>query len=259
MARRREAIGLAAEIVVPALIVAGVAAISIAADSFFFPPFPEVVDAFAANWLFDRVGSDVVPSLARIFAGYGAAVAIGIPLGILLGLSRAASEYAQPPLDFIRALPPPALIPLAILILGVGDTMKVALVAVVAVFPILLNTIDGVRNLDRVLLESAAVYRARPLDRLRLVILPGALPQIVAGLRISLSLSLLLVVFSELVASENGIGNQIKEAQLAFDMPGLWSGLVLLGILGYLFNLLFVIVERRVLAWHRGSRESVLT
>lgn len=257
-ATRRRVVGSALEIGATAAIAAAVAAISIQLESFYFPPFPEVLDSFSANWLFERVGSDLMPSLSRIFKGFGLAIAIGVPLGLILGLSKSASEYTQPIVDFMRALPPPILIPFGILVLGLGDTMKVSLIAFVCVFPILMNTVDGVRNLDPMLLESARVYRTRGIDRVLRIILPGALPQIFAGLRISLTLSLLLVVLSELVASEDGVGNYIKESGGAFDMPGLWSGILLLGLLGYVFNAVFVLIERRALVWHRGSRRSAL-
>ena len=118
----------------------------------------------------------------------------------------------------------------------------------------LLNTIDGVAGVEATVVETVRSYRIRPLDRLRLVVLPAASPQIFAGLRTSLSLAIIMMVVSEMVASTNGVGYFIVDAQRSFAIPEMWAGMIMLGLLGYVLNLLFGLVERRVLGWHRGSR-----
>jgi ABC-type nitrate/sulfonate/bicarbonate transport system permease component len=246
------------ELAVPAAVVVAWWVWSANADSFYFPALAEILRTFADTWVFERVGSDVVPSLARLGAGFGIAVAVSVPLGTVLGLSAAARRVTGPIVEFVRAIPPPALLPFAILVLGVGDAMKVFIIALVGLWPILLNTIDGVRGVDPTMLQTARVYGVRGLERLRRVVWPAALPQIFAGMRTSLSLALILMVISEMVASTSGIGYFILQSERSFDIPEMWSGIVLLGLLGYLLNVAFALVERRVLRWHRGARASTL-
>lgn len=249
---------LLAELIVPSAVVAGWWVWSTNADSFYFPPLSEILQSFADTWLFERFSSDVLPSLGRAGAGFAIAVVVGIGGGLLLGLSRKARLTLEPIVEFLRAIPPPALIPFGILVLGIGNGMKVFIIAMVCVWPILLNAIDGVAGVDQTVLDTARIYGVRGFERLRGVIVPAALPQIFAGMRTSLSLALILMVISEMVASTNGLGFFILQAQRSFAIPEMWSGIILLGLIGYLLNLGFSIVERRALAWHRGARASAL-
>jgi ABC-type nitrate/sulfonate/bicarbonate transport system permease component len=222
-------------------------------DTFYYPPLTEILETFNDTWVFERVGSDVVPSLLRLVAGYFIAVLVAVLVGIPLGLNATARRAASPIVEFLRAIPPPALLPLAIVVIGVGNTMKVAIIAFVCLWPVLLNTIDGITGIDPTLNDTTRSYGVRGLTRLRLVVLPAASPQIFAGMRTSLSLAVIMMVISEMVASTNGIGFFVLQSQRTFAIPEMWSGILLLGILGYLLNVLFVLVERRVLAWHRGA------
>jgi ABC-type nitrate/sulfonate/bicarbonate transport system permease component len=129
----------------------------------------------------------------------------------------------------------------------------------VCLWPVLLNTIDGVTGIDPTLRDTARVYGVKGPGLLRRIVLPAASPQIFAGMRTSLSLALILMVISEMVASTNGIGFFVLQSQRSFAIPEMWSGILLLGLLGYLLNVVFVLVERRVLAWHRGARASALS
>jgi ABC-type nitrate/sulfonate/bicarbonate transport system permease component len=232
--------------------------LSAGSESFYFPPLTSILSTFADIWLFERIGSDVVPSLARMALGYGAAVIIAIVVGVSLGLMRRGRLVAGPIVEFLRSIPPPALLPFAILVFGTGTDMKVFIIAFVCLWPILLNTIDGVTGVDPTLRETTRVYGVSTIDRIRLVVMPAAAPQIFAGMRTSLSLALILMVISEMVASTNGIGYFVLQAQRSFNMPEMWSGIFVLGILGYGLNAGFVLVERRVLRWHRGARASAL-
>ena len=162
-------------------------------------------------------------------------------------------------MEFLRAIPPPALLPFSIVVLGVGNSGKIFLIAFVCVWPVLLNTIDGVTAIDPTLRETARVYGVKGMDRLRRIVLPAACPQIFAGMRTSLSLALILMVISEMVASTDGIGFFVLQSQRSFAIPEMWSGILLLGLLGYVLNVIFILVERRVLAWHRGARASALS
>jgi ABC-type nitrate/sulfonate/bicarbonate transport system permease component len=258
-APRQRLLAGALEVTVPLLVLLAWAVLSAGSDTYYYPPLTEILSTFADTWVFERVGSDVVPSLVRMGLGYGIAVVVAISVGLLLGMSPRARAAAAPIVEFLRAIPPPALLPFAILVIGVGNSMKVFIIAFVCVWPILLNTIAGVTGIDPTLRETTRVYGIAGRDRLRRVMLPAASPQIFAGMRTSLSLALILMVISEMVASTNGIGYFVLQSQRTFAIPEMWSGILLLGILGYTLNGIFVLIERRVLRWHRGARASALS
>ena len=250
----RRILGLGLEFGTPALAFLAWWRWSVGADSFFFPPVPDILRSFADTWLFERVSSDVMPSLTRLAVGYAIAVVLGIALGTLLGQSRLARRATAPLVEFMRAIPPVALIPFGLVVLGIGNEMKIFIIAFVCLWPVLLNTIDGVAGLDPTLDSTSRIYGIRGVSRLRRVVLPWAAPQIFAGMRTALSLSLIMMVVSEMVASTNGIGYFVVQSQRSFAIPEMWAGILLLGLLGYALNLLFVLCEARILRWHRESR-----
>jgi ABC-type nitrate/sulfonate/bicarbonate transport system permease component len=219
--------------------------------SYVVSPVPDVLEAFRAAWLFDRVGTDVVPSLTRMFAGYALATAAGVGLGLLMGSSAVVSAMATPVVSFLRSIPAAALLPPFIVIFGIGDTTKVVVIGLVCSFPILLNTADGVRDLDATMLATARVYGLTGPQRLLRVVLPAVLPRIFAGMRTSLSIAILLLVTSEMIASTNGIGYFVFQAQQQYSVTDMWAGVLLLGLLGFVFNNLFGVLERRALRWDR--------
>jgi ABC-type nitrate/sulfonate/bicarbonate transport system permease component len=241
------------EVLVPLLLLGILAIWSAGSETYYYPPLTKILETFNDTWVFERVGSDVVPSLLRLTIGYFLAVGVAVLMGIPLGLNGTARRAAAPIVEFLRAIPPPALLPLAIVVIGVGNSMKVLIIAFVCLWPVLLNTIDGIRGMDPTLNDTTRVYGVRGLTRLRLVVLPAAAPQIFAGMRTSLSLAVILMVISEMVASTNGVGFFVLQSQRSFAIPEMWSGILLLGILGYVLNVIFIVVERRVLAWHRGA------
>lgn len=246
------------QLVVPLGILLGWGVWSARAENFFFPPLTDILSSFRDNWLFARVSSDVVPSLERMLAGYGLAVVAGVSFGLLIGSFRTVRWAAGPPIEFLRAIPPPVLIPFAILSFGIGPQFKVFVIAAGCIWPVLLNAIDGVRGIDPTLRETARVYKIPPLRQLVSVVLPAASPRIFAGMRTALSLALILMVISEMEASTNGIGFFILQSQRSFAIPDMWSGMLLLGLLGLALNAGFVELERRLLRWHRGSQSSAL-
>ncbi|WP_425307769.1 ABC transporter permease [Ammonicoccus fulvus] len=231
------------------------------------PFFPEPLKIFqraADLWLPSADGlittsmsRDVIPSLGRTLTGFGIAVLVGVGLGTAIGLSRQLENYLDWILQFMRAVPPPTLFPVFLILLGTDDQMRVALIAFGSVWPILLNTIEGVRGVRPLTLEASRVFRIPSADRLFRVILPAAGPKILAGIRTSLSLSLILMVISEMVASSSGIGFQLVQAQRSFAILNMWASILLLAILGYVLNLLLTIVERRILAWQRASGREI--
>jgi ABC-type nitrate/sulfonate/bicarbonate transport system permease component len=259
IAGRRRLLGIGLEIAVPILLLVLWGLLSANSQSFYFPPLTKILTTFKDTWLFDRFGSDAIPSLLRLAAGYALACIVAIALGVALALVPALRRAADPIVQFLRAIPPPALLPFGILVLGVGTGMKVFVIAFVCLWPVLLNTMDGIAGLDPTLTDTSRVYGISTRDKILYVLMPAAAPQIFAGMRTALSLALILMVISEMVASTNGIGYFVLQSQRSFAIPEMWSGIVLLGILGYVLNLIFSLVERRVLRWHRGARASALT
>lgn len=220
----------------------------------FWPPLRTIVDTFPDVWTADRLGTDVVPSLLRLLAGYALAALVGVALGTVIGSYRAVRAVCEPVLEFLRAVPPPVLVPVIMLFAGIGDTMKIVVIASGCVWPVLLNTVEGVRAVDSVMLETARSYGVSGLARLRHLVLPSASPQIFAGLRQALSIGIILMVISEMFAANNGIGFTVVQFQRSFAIPDMWTGILVLGLLGFLLSVVFQLVERRVLGWYHGLR-----
>lgn len=252
--RPKKGVYILAEVFTPLAVLLVILLATNAQTNFFLPPLQDVFAAFAKNWLFALVPSELMPSLFRLLTGYATAVVLGIGIGIIVGKNPRVRRQASPVIEFVRAIPPPALLPFTLIAFGTGDEAKVILIALVCIWPILLNTVDGITGIDTTLRETGASYRIGRWDTLLHVDLRAASPQIFAGMRAALPLALIIMVISEMVGATNGIGFFIVQAQRGFAISDMWSGIILLGILGYLLNLLFTFIEARVLAWHQSSR-----
>jgi ABC-type nitrate/sulfonate/bicarbonate transport system permease component len=206
-------------------------------------------------FLGDATFDHLFPSVGRALAGLAIAIVVGVVVGVLLGISPVLTALFQPLIHLGRSLPSPALLGVFFFLFGTGDSPKIFLIAFSIVWPILLNTIDGVSSLGQTRLQAAQVFRIPGRDVLFNIVLPGASPKIFAGIRTSLSLSLILMIISELQKSENGLGYQLIQSQRNFDYGGFWAVLVVLVLLGVAFNFIFLFIERRVLAWHRGATQ----
>ncbi|MFE9025370.1 ABC transporter permease [Streptomyces iakyrus] len=236
----------------PAVLVAVWWAASAGSTNVYWPPLRTVFGAFPDVWTGERLRGDVLPSVLRLAAGYIAGVAIGT----VIGSRRWVRALCEPVLEFLRAVPPPVLVPVIMLFAGIGDTMKIAVIASGCVWPVLLNTVEGVRAVDPVLADTARSYGITGVARLRDVVLRSASPQIFAGLRQALSIGIILMVISEMFAAGNGLGFTIVQFQRGFAIPDMWTGILLLGLLGFLLSVLFGLAERRVLGWYHGLRAS---
>jgi len=223
-----------------------------------FVPRPgRLVEDFVTVWLGPLLVEQVLPSLARLGIGLGSAIVAGIALGVLIGSNRIVSKILGPVLEFIRAVPPPVLLPVLMMLMGIGDGPKVFLIALGCVWPILLNTVDGVRSVDGVLSDTTRTYAIHGWDRLRFFVLPAALPRIMTGIRLALPISIILMVVSEMYAiSGGGLGSQIIYFQRTFQNGPMWAGILVLGLLGVVMALLFRWIERWMLAWYYGQREA---
>ncbi|MFF9039032.1 ABC transporter permease [Streptomyces sp. NPDC014892] len=223
---------------------------------FYIPPLSTVLGKFGEVWTGERLMSDVVPSLVRLLTGYLLAVAVGVGLGLVVGMHRRVRDVLEPVLELFRAIPPPVLVPVIMLFAGIGDTMKVIVIVSGCMWPILLNTVEGVRAVDEVLSDTCRSYGITGPSRLWHLVLRSASPQIVTGMRQALSIAIILMVISEMFAASNGLGFAIVQFQRSFAIPEMWSGVLLLGLLGFALSLLFRVAENRVLAWYHGLRRA---
>jgi ABC-type nitrate/sulfonate/bicarbonate transport system permease component len=240
----------------PIVIVAGWWALTLGSPSPFVPKPGDLAAKLFTVWFDTAFASDVVPSLLRLLAGLVASIVLGIVLGVLIGQWRWVRWLLEPALEFLRAVPPTVLIPVLLLVIGINDSMKITVIVLGCLWPILLNSIAGVRSVDAVLQESAKTYGITGWAKLRFLILPGASPQIMTGIRQSLSVGLILMVVSEMFATTNGIGFAIIGFQNSVSMPEMWSGILLLGIIGLALSAVFALVQRRVLRWYLGLKEA---
>lgn len=230
--------------------------LSASSTSLYFPPLSEIVKSFVGFWLAPAGLEQLGTSMLNFVIGLALGTAAGCALGVGLGLWRWAMEVAAPILEFVRATPAVALIPIVLLVLGLGPFSQISMIAAATVWPILLNTIDGVRSIDPTMRDAMKTFRLSLRDRLFRVILPAASPQIMAGVNIGVTVGLVMIIASELQGATAGVGYTLMAQQRAYDMPGMWSTIILLGTLGFLLNLAFTVGERVLLSWHRQMRST---
>ncbi|MGY1840280.1 MULTISPECIES: ABC transporter permease [unclassified Modestobacter] len=222
--------------------------------STFFPPLRNIVQSLWDTWIVGEARSDLYSSLRHFAAGYTLAGLLGVGIGALLWKFHRVGHAVSPVLYFVYVIPTAALLPAIVAIMGIGSTMKITIVVLAAIWPTMLNTLDGMRGIDPVKLDTAKVLHMPPFTTVRTVVLPGAMPQIMAGLRHSLQIAVIMMVVSELIASTEGIGFFILEAQQRFAITTMWTGIIVLAIVGSALTFLFIAVERVVLAWYIGAR-----
>ncbi len=198
----------------------------------------------------------LLPSLWRIFGGFGLAVIVAVPLGLLMGSISLFYRLFEPLTEFIRPIPAAAYIPVAILFLGIGNEMKIFVVFLACLFPILLNTYGGVRGVDPVLVDTGRTFGVSRLKALRQIVFPAALPSILTGMRISLGIALIVAVVSEMIAGNSGIGYFILDMQRVFRVSDMFAGIFTLGLLGFFINFVFLKIEQHMLRWRGTSVET---
>lgn len=214
-----------------------------------FPTFTKAVSSAASLITGGRLHSDVLPSVFRVLIGFGVSAVLGTVVGAVLGSARALADYVTPVLDFIRATPFPLLLPLAIVIFGLGNTTIISLIVVGAVWPVLINTFDAARAIDPLQRDVARVCHLSRWKEFVRVTIPAVAPATAAGLRVALGLCLAVLVVAEMLGASSGLGHLIVSAQQEFDTPSTYAGVLILGLLGWLMDGLFLILERRLLRW----------
>jgi ABC-type nitrate/sulfonate/bicarbonate transport system permease component len=188
--------------------------------------------------------------------GLAISLAIAVPVGLLLGASNLAYRMSRTTIDFLRTIPPVALIPLALLLYGATPTMALVLIVFGSVWPVLLQSMYGVHQVSAGMLDVARSYQLRWRDRVMSVILPSAAPFVATGVRIAATMSLLLAIGAELVGGAPGIGSSIALAEQASNAPKVYALVVVSAVLGLALNVAMIELERRLLGWHAAQRNT---
>ncbi|GII87540.1 nitrate ABC transporter permease [Sphaerisporangium siamense] len=187
-------------------------------------------------------------------AGFGLATLIAIPLGLGIASSRFAFRSSRLLIDFLRPIPPVAILPLAVLVLGTGTQMKIWLVVFSALWPVLFQTIYGAQDVDPVARDTARAYGLSRLERYRYVVVPSAAPYIATGLRLAATIALVVTIATELIVGSAGLGYRINQVRYADDTPAMYALIFVAGILGWLITVCFRYLEKRLLHWHHSQR-----
>lgn len=212
----------------------------------FFPPVVRIAEAFGRTWFGDGLARNVAPSLTNLTIGYLAGLVLGVGFGALLGRLRAVNQMFSPVLGFFLTIPPVAMIPVFLFIVGIGQQFQISLIVFGTMCYMLLSTAAAVQAIEPTLDDMCRVFRLSAARRVFLVIYPAALPRIIASARVSLAAALLIMVVSEMVGVSGGIGAITLTAQQAFDYPQMWAGIVLVAVLGIVFSYVFAVLEKLV-------------
>ena len=224
-------------------------------DKTFLPPFSDVINALVDLAKSGQLTEHISASVGRALKGFVVAVVVAVPLGIVIGWYRPVAQLLNPVLELFRNTAALALLPVFVLILGIGETSKVALVIYACVFPILLNTISGVRTVDPLLIKSARSLGLSSFRLFQKVILPAALPTIFTGIRLSAAASILVLIAAEMVGAQSGLGYLIMASQLNFQIPQMYAGILTIALVGLIFNFVLVLIERRFSRWRTPSNQ----
>jgi ABC-type nitrate/sulfonate/bicarbonate transport system permease component len=223
------------------------------------PTWPAVSTVFETFWQSCVDGTYLQvfgSSLRRLAIGYVIATVCAVGIGLAMGVWRRMYLLFEPLVELLRPIPSPAYLPMAILFLGIDDGMKVFMVAFASFFPILLNTVAGVRSVDPVLVDTGRTFGLKRAQIIGRIVVPAAASYILTGMRISLAIALIVTVIAEMVAGNSGIGFYILNAQRSFLVPEMYAGVIALALLGFGLNKGFVALERLALRWHESNYEN---
>ncbi|ONI74779.1 ABC transporter permease [Actinosynnema sp. ALI-1.44] len=218
-------------------------------DRTFLPPFSEVAVAWWELLGNGQLLTNFEASLVRSLSGFGLAVVTAVPLGLLIGWYRPVADLLGPLLEVFRNTAALALLPVFVLLLGIGETSKISIVFYACTWPILLNTISAVGSADPTLVKLARSMNLPPLRLFQKVILPASVPMIFTGVRLAGAVSILVLVAAEMVGAKAGLGYLINSSQYNFAVPQMYAGIVTLSLYGLVFNQILVVLERRFTSW----------
>ncbi len=218
-------------------------------DATFLPPLSEVLVAW---WDLARSGElweHTQASLTRSLVGFALAIVVSIPLGLLIGWYKPVANLLTPLLEVFRNTAALAILPVFVLILGLGETSKIAIILYACAWPILLNTVSGVRTVDPLLIKSARSLGLGPVSLFQKVVLPAAVPTIFTGIRLAGAYSILILIAAEMVGAKAGLGYLINYAQYNFAVPDMYAGIITISGIGLIVNQLLILTERRFSTW----------
>lgn len=218
-------------------------------DAVFLPPLSEVLRTVVDLARSGDLLAHTQASLFRSATGFGIAVALAIPLGLLIGWYAPLAATLNPLLEVFRNTAALALLPVFVLILGLGEVSKISLVAYACTWPVLLNTISGVKGVDALLIKSARSMGLGPLRLFQKVVLPAAVPTIFTGIRLAGAYSILMLIAAELVGAKEGLGYLITASQSNFDIPAMYAGILTISVIGLGVNQALLYLERRFSTW----------
>lgn len=228
----------------------------VSADSaaVYVPPLTDILENLVGEWFGAYFASDVIPSIVTLTAGLATGIVGAVVIGYVIGSAPLALQVFGPLLDLTRSIPVIALIPIFISVFGIGSTQEYLVIVWACFWPVLLNTIDGVRRIERGYLDTARVLRLSVWQRFALVRIPAASPPIMAGVAASAGIAVIAMVAVEMFSSQRGIGFQLILAQQRFEIPSTYSGVIVAGLVGYLMAVTVALSDRVLLDWHRQSR-----
>ncbi|QIK62590.1 ABC transporter permease [Leucobacter viscericola] len=260
-ARRQRRSGLprwlliGAEILVPILLLALWWIVSAGSTNTFFPPLQAILNQFVTLLGTPAFWGDVGSSVGNLALSFALACVIGVLLGLLLGTVRWLSWLLEPTIHFFRAIPPVALVPIFVALIGFGNETRILSITLSAVFPVLISTIDGIHAVDPDRRAVGKIYRLGWWDRIFSVALPEASPRILSGMQVSLITAFVVMVASEMLGSSEGLGARTLLAQQSFMITDMWVGILVLGVIGYAATALLSLFRRRVLRWYIAIRQ----
>lgn len=216
---------------------------------FKLPTPPEVVTAAIRLIADGTLIGDIGASLRRVLTGFVLGTAVAIPTGFLMGWYPTARALIEPWVQFFRTIPPLAIIPLAIVLLGIEETPKIFVIFLAAMLSCTISTFQGVVNVDKTLINAARVLGAKDGRIFLKVVIPASTPFILVGMRIGLGSAWATLVAAELIAAQQGLGYRMQAAQLYYDLPTIFVGLITIGVLGLIMDRLLLLAERRLTGW----------
>ena len=217
-----------------------------------FPTFWRSISEVGNLLTGDVLTEDIVPSIIRTLIGFGISAVIGVTVGLTLGYVRWLGDYCSAVINFLRSVPSPLLVPLALILFGLGSKMVIPVIVSAAVWPVLLNAYDAARRVEPLYLDTARTCQLGGPALFGRVLLPATLPSIFAGLRVALSVSLAVLVIAEIIGASSGIGYFIQNAEQTFAVAEMYAGVIVLACMGWLFDTVFLALEHWLLKWEQG-------
>ena len=222
-------------------------------DPVYVPRPSTILASLAETMASGELPNHIGITLGRAFVAYSIAILIAVPFGILLGESRIAFNLFDPLIQAFRPMPSSAIIPVAILFLGIGDSMRLFVIAFASVWPVLVAAMDAVKRVDPILVETGRMLNLSRRQIALRIALPSAAPAIATGMRIGLAIALILSLTVEMIVGGDGLGFFILDAERSFQFARMFAGIVAIGVIGFLANSAFTAFDRKILRWHHQS------